>query len=148
MLFDNDNSIFAFTNNNDLNIYTNILKHNNSTSKILQPNEALTLGNAFESLYKPYKNYKVAIIRPKNEKEADLLKIQELDFIISELNLYLDIHPYDKDTYELFKKYTKEFKNYLDKYENNYGSLLLIDDNYKNYNWVKSSWPWDKGGSY
>ena len=38
-------------------------------------------------------------------RAEQIRKIQELCFACVDLNLYLDIHPDDEKTYELFKKY-------------------------------------------
>ena len=37
-----------------------------------------------------------------------------LDFILNDLNLYLDIHPDNMEMYKLFKKINKERKYYVD----------------------------------
>lgn len=145
MLFDSNNSIFAFTDKEDYLI--NMMKYKNN-SKVLSPSEALIIGNAFKDSYKSYKDYQPDIIKPKNEMEACLLKVQELCFMINELNLYLDVNPHDMEIYELFKKYVKEYEDELHHFEKLYEPLLLTSDLNNKYEWYKNPWPWEKRGNF
>ena len=76
-----------------------------------------------------------------------LLRIQELDFIINDLNLYLDVYPNDMKCYEIFKKYCLELESLKKKYEEKYQVLELINDTKGKYTWIDEPWPWD-GGKY
>ena len=76
-----------------------------------------------------------------------LLRIQELDFILNDLNLYLDINPNDDKVYNLFKNTALELQNLKKKYEDKYMVLKLIDDTKGKYTWIDNPWPWD-GGLY
>ena len=76
-----------------------------------------------------------------------LLKLQEMDFIINDLNLYLDLNPNDTKTYEIFKKYCIEYDNLKKKYYEKYQVLELCKDTLGKYTWIKNPWPWD-GGYY
>lgn len=99
-------------------------------------------GNMFKDEYKPYKNYKVYRLNPSNEEEALKLKIMEENFIVTDLCLYLDLHKNDKDVYEYFKVHEKLLNNFIDEYQNKYGSICL-NSNFDNYDWVKDPWPWE-----
>ncbi|MDE5539322.1 MAG: spore coat protein CotJB [Bacilli bacterium] len=69
-------------------------------------------------------------------------------FAINDLNLYLDLHPDDKEMFETFKKYVKEKEKLCKEYEKNYGPLEITDTTGSKYNWIDSPWPWDNiGGS-
>lgn len=111
--------------------------------KIVDINEdGYIYGNMFKDEYKPYKNYKVYRLNPSNEEEALKLKIMEENFIVTDLCLYLDLHKNDKDVYEYFKVHEKLLNNFIDEYQNKYGSICL-NSNFDNYDWVKDPWPWE-----
>lgn len=148
MLFDNDNSIFSFIENSNIDYFGNMLRPAHQNIETFKPAEALTMGNGFTGLYKPYKNYRPMPPTPKNDREASLLKVQQLDFMVSELNLYLNIYPHDKECFDLFKKYDEEEKMAINEYERKYGPLLLENDKGSSYDWSKSPWPWEEGGRY
>jgi len=99
-------------------------------------------GNIFKDEYIPYKDYKVYRLNPRSEEENLKLKIMEHSFKISDLNLYLDLHPNDMDVYNYFKKEKKELDNYIDEYENKYGSICL-NGKMDKYNWINDPWPWE-----
>lgn len=99
-------------------------------------------GNIFKDEYIPYKDYKVYRLNPRSEEENLRLKIMEHSFKISDLNLYLDLHPNDMDVYNYFKKEKKELDNYIDEYENKYGSICL-NGKMDKYNWINDPWPWE-----
>ena len=64
---------------------------NDDLVSVIDSKNALIFGNSFKDEYEGYKNYKPKKIVVNNEREAMLLKIQELDFIINDLNLKLDL---------------------------------------------------------
>ena len=71
-----------------------------------------------------------------------------LSFAINDLNLYLDLHPENKEMFNLFKKYVEEKELLCKEYEKIYGPLEITGDKGMKYNWLDSPWPWDnKGGS-
>ncbi len=117
------------------------IKFNN----MFNENDSLIKGTIFANEYKPYKNYKESNINVSNDKENLLLNIYRYDFMINDLNLFLDLHPDDTNVYNLFKEYSKRLKYYVELYESRYGSINLIDDNYNSYLWYKDM-PF--GGSY
>lgn len=105
------------------------------------------LGNIFSDSYKGYKNYKQKKINAYSEQQKMLLRIQELDFIINDLNLYLDVYPNDMKCFELFKKYSMELNSLKKKYYEKYQVLELIYDTKDKYTWIDDPWTWD-GGTY
>ena len=66
-------------------------------------------GNMFRDEYIPYKNYKAKEVIPQTEEEAFLLKINESEFALNDISLYLDLHPEDK---EMYRKFREEIKKY------------------------------------
>ena len=58
--------------------------------------------------YMPYKNYKAREVIPETEEEALLLKINESEFALNDISLYLDLHPNDYDMYRKFREETNK----------------------------------------
>ena len=155
--------LFEFKNNNndfyDMNLdYFNLNKYDIKNNEFMNYNNmnksdnldlenGFYLGNIFSDLYKPYKNFKPKKINAYSEQQKMLLRIQELDFIINDLNLYLDVYPNDIKCYEIFKKYCLELESLKKKYEEKYQVLELINDTKGKYTWIEEPWPWD-GGKY
>jgi spore coat protein JB len=79
-----------------------------------------------------------------NSKEILLKELMAYDFAIIELNLYLDTHPYDKNTLDMFNKYVKMSTELREKYETLYGPLTSVRCQSKfPWQWVQGAWPWD-----
>ena len=110
---------------------------------LFSSSDSLKYGNAFKNLYRPYKNYKVEKLVAKNERGSLLLRLQELDFIINDLNLYLILHEDDKHYYDEFKRYIKEYKDLLKLYETKYQVIDLFDDTLGKYTFSSDPWPWE-----
>ena len=47
-------------------------------------------GNMFSNLYNQYKDYQPMMINPDNEKEQYLLDLNQVQFAMHDINLYLD----------------------------------------------------------
>jgi hypothetical protein len=66
------------------------------------------------------------------------LKIQMYGLLIHDLNLHLDIYPKDKEIYELFHKYTKEYLSLTNKYQELYSPLLAVNSKFDGiFTWVR-----------
>lgn len=155
MLFDKDGFYFMNDNNNDgydfaMDIMNGNIPnsesntYNNGTIKLYDIEEAFTKGNAFPNLYDPYKNYRPSEVRVDSQRERALLDIQKLDFMVNELNLYLDLHPNDVYAYKLFREYVSKCRNKKEEYTRVYGPIML-DDLTDEYEWSTGVWPWEKG---
>ncbi|KAB2951980.1 spore coat protein CotJB [Heliorestis acidaminivorans] len=76
----------------------------------------------------------------------DLLKrIMELDFVLLELNLFLDTHPDDQAALRDFAKVQEEVKRLKLAYEQKYGLLTIYGYCPERYpwNWIETPWPWE-----
>lgn len=73
-----------------------------------------------------------------------LEEIQAIDFVIVELNLYLDTHPNDFEAIQQFNHATKKSMQLKINYEQKFGPLMNFGRSYSNYpfNWVDTPWPW------
>ena len=121
---------------------SNFNNYKNDKNKIDLEN-GYYLGNIFIDTYKPYKNYKPKKINAYSEQQKMLLRIYELDFILNDLNLYLDINPNDDNMFNKFKKTAIELNNLKDKYNEKYQVLELCKDVNSKYTWLDNPWPWD-----
>ncbi len=81
--------------------------------------------------------------------EAELLKkIAEINFAITDLNLFLDTHPSNSEALELFKQLSATYGSLVFDYEKKFGPLTASSSNNPNYfSWVSDEykWPWQKG---
>lgn len=118
-------------------------KYDNKNNNNIDLENGFYLGNIFINTYKPYKNYKPKKINAYSERQKMLLRLQELDFILNDLNLYLDINPNDMSMYETFKKTALEYDMLKKKYYDKYQVLELCSDTKNKYTWYKNPWPWD-----
>ena len=151
MLFDNNefvNFIDKIPGNYDLD--SNLFDPNNKTysnqQRFYSTKEGFLRGNMFRDLYEPYKNLTYKEIIPRTEREALKLKIDEFDFAMNDLNLYLDTNPRDTEVFNMFKKFADEYKSAIKEYSKKFGPLLIYQDDGNMYDWLKSPWPWNDGG--
>lgn len=118
----------------------------NNSKKIVDCKIGYVRGNMFDDEYVPYKNFKLRNINPKTEEQALLLKLNEAEFALNDLSLYLDLHPNDDVIFKKFKEEVEKYKGYLDMYEKNYRPLNLCDTYQNTYEYYKNPWPWDNDG--
>ncbi len=151
-IFNKQNN-FGVVNNKELDSYgldifggsiNSNYQNNKNDLNLFNPYEGYLKGNAFKNEYKPYKDYKVAKISINNEKDEMLLNIGEYSFMMHDLNLYLDVHPNDKEALNSFIMYRNKVNELITKYERKYGPLCVkgIIDNNVPFAWVNKMWPW------
>lgn len=81
-----------------------------------------------------------------NDRQKLLRKIQELEFVALELNLYLDTHPDEDEPREHYNRVVKELEEACNKYEECYGPLFnfgfspIYGDR---WTWNDDPWPWE-----
>ena len=120
-----------------------------ANTALYTPQEALTKGNLFPSLYQQYKNYRPQVLSPRNEQEKLYLDYAALAFAAHELNLYLDNFPNDRTIIRLFNDYRTRANQALRTYEEKYGPIVIRSEQLNQFPWMweKLSFPWDnKGG--
>ncbi len=73
-----------------------------------------------------------------------LEELQAVDFVLVELTLYLDTHPYDYDAIEQFNLYVRKSKELTNNFEAKFGPLMEFGKSYSDYpwNWNDTPWPW------
>ena len=137
--------LYNAENNFSLN---NNVNNSNSLNNILYgPYEGFIKGNLFKNLYQQYKNYQPAIITPRNEQEQTLFNLDQIQFAMHELNLYLDNYPNDRDMFNQFVMLRNSYNKLLMEYENKYDAINVNSISLNNvpFGWVEQTWPWDRG---
>lgn len=73
-----------------------------------------------------------------------LEEIQAIDFVIVELNLYLDTHPHDYEAIEQFNDFSEKSMHLKIEFEKKFGPLMNFGRSFSSYpfNWVDTPWPW------
>ncbi|CAM3448659.1 spore coat protein CotJB [Marinicrinis lubricantis] len=73
-----------------------------------------------------------------------LLKLQETDFVLVELNLYLDTHPHDMAALQQYNRCAQHRKQLAEQFELRYGPLMHFGHSYSKhpFAWPDTPWPW------
>ena len=110
-------------------------------SPYYEKDDALNRGTLFPGLDLPFEN----IINKSNPYAGTPLgEVMALDFVVKELNLYLDTHKDDKEAFEMLKTYIDLSKKYKKEYVRKYGPLKIEDLQYcDEYMWTCEPWPWE-----
>lgn len=115
-----------------------------NSSKLYDPYQGFIRGNMFPNLYNDY-SFKELDIVPLNEQAKLLTTLDAFDFALTDINLYLDIYPNDRDMINLFNAYRKQADQIKENYESKYGPILVnckYNDKYP-WAWSKGPWPWE-----
>ena len=141
--YDNRLDTYNYVNNNyNQPMYTEDV----NSKKVYDPYQGFIRGNMFPTLYNGY-GIKNLDINPTNEQARMLTTLSALEFAAHDINLYLDLHPEDRDMIELYNQYRIESNELRGKYENAYGPILASSNatNQIPWNWKNSPWPWERG---
>lgn len=77
-------------------------------------------------------------------REELLKKIQESDFVLYDVSLFLDTHPSNEAALEFFNEYQRIYTMAVADYEAQYGPLTAFDtDTVQGWTWVQGPWPWE-----
>lgn len=75
--------------------------------------------------------------------DTPMNRLRALDFVLLELGLYLDTHPFDREAVELFDAMSKEERTLRAQVQADRGPLTMKDAMQKgNFQWWKGPWPW------
>ena len=75
-----------------------------------------------------------------------LRRIQEIEFVALELNLYLDTHPCDRDAINDFNCAVEMLRRHKEAYQDEYGPLLNFGFGGCSevpWQWAQGPWPWE-----
>lgn len=82
----------------------------------------------------------------RDKQCAMLRKVQQMEFVALELNLYLDTHPCDKEALHDYKCAVDLLKKYEHEYICQFGPLLNFGEQpltADRWQWVEGPWPWE-----
>ncbi len=81
--------------------------------------------------------------RPMTAKAELFKKIQELSFVKTEIELFLDTHPESKVAMDYYKETVSALRDLMTKYQAEYGPITaengILNDAWW---WVDKPWPW------
>ncbi len=77
------------------------------------------------------------------EHENLKCRIKELSFVLAELNLFLDSHPYSAEALSHFKEVQKEYDALVCRYEEMGMPLTASGNTGEKWDWVMTPWPWE-----
>ena len=101
--------------------------------------EALARGTLFPGLDLPFMNI-------VNEKAPDVptAELMAIDFVIDELELYLDTHRDDSEAFDLYQSFLALGKEARERYTARYGVISQCDQRGADaYTWLNDPWPWE-----
>jgi spore coat protein JB len=84
----------------------------------------------------------------RNEQEKLLHNIRLMDFVIVEMNLYLDTHPTDTEAVDYLKHYVRMKNQAMREYASKYTPLSLATadaSTCKEWSWATTPMPWEGG---
>ena len=83
-------------------------------------------------------------ITPSNEQAKLLTDIDSLTFYLIDLNLYLDMHPDNKDAINIYNRTEGQLNIMVGDYQKKYGPLFSNNNYFDNkWTWNNSPWPWE-----
>ena len=111
-----------------------------SAKPAYQPGEALSRGTLFPGLDLPFMN----IVNKEATGNTPLTELMALDFVCSELLLYLDTHAGDTEAFAAYQSFQKLADEAHKRYVERYGPLTRADLlNARSFTWLNTPWPWD-----
>lgn len=73
-----------------------------------------------------------------------LTELQALEFVLTELGLYLDTHKDDTEAFAMFQEYAALEKEGRKRYESMYGPVTqTATAGFDKYVWYQDPWPWE-----
>lgn len=73
-----------------------------------------------------------------------LEELQAVDFVLVELNLFLNTHPRDMNALKQYNRFVQERKKIAAEFESRFGPLQHFGHGYSKYpwQWAEPPWPW------
>ena len=111
-----------------------------NTDNSYDPNMALVRGTLFPGLDLPFMN----VVNKGKLTGTPLGELMALDFVIKELNLYLDTHKDDDEAFRTLKSTLALYEEGKERYVRKYGPITIHDLKYADsFTWLCDPWPWD-----
>ena len=104
------------------------------------PNMALVRGTLFPGLDLPFMN----VVNKGKLTGTPLGELMALDFVIKELNLYLDTHKDDEEAFQTLQSTLALYEEGRTRYVKKYGPITIRDLKHADcFSWLCDPWPWD-----
>ena len=111
-----------------------------SATPAYETNQALQRGTLFPGLDLPFMN----VVNKGKLTDTPLGEIMAMDFVIKELNLYLDTHKNDAEAFQTLKTMLDLYEEGKMRYVKKFGPLTIYDLKHsESFNWLCDPWPWD-----
>lgn len=109
-----------------------------------EANDALSRGTLFPGLDLPFMN----LINKTPAVSTPLRELMAIDFVVDELELYLDTHRNDAEAFATYQSFLKLAAEGRSRYVSLYGPIsqadMIMCDS---YTWLDNPWPWDIGAN-
>ena len=100
----------------------------------------LIRGTLFPGLDLPF----MGMVNTKEKSDTPRNELMALSFAVTELALYLDTHPDDREVADLLQSYTELYQSGKAAYEKKCGPLTHLDAVQNgDYRWLCGPWPWE-----
>ena len=86
---------------------------------------------------------------PAGSREELLCFIDKISFVVYEMLLYLDTHPYEQEALQYFHENNRLREKALKLYSETYGPLTIatVDESCtQSWEWMQQPWPWELEG--
>lgn len=111
-----------------------------SANPAYEPNQALQRGTLFPGLDLPFMN----VVNKGKLTGTPLGELMALDFVIKEVNLYLDTHKDDAEAFEMLQSTLALYEEGKMRYIKKYGPITIYDLKHADcFTWICDPWPWD-----
>ena len=79
-----------------------------------------------------------------NSRAMLLKRLQVCDFVLTEVGLFLDTHPNDKEALAYYHKYLDLKQETQTEFTRRFGTVSRYEPkNSDTWDWVDNPWPWD-----
>ncbi len=103
-------------------------------------NCGLVRGTIYPGLDLPF----MGMVNKEPLPQSALTQLQELDFAVQELALYLDTHRDDKEALALYRRYQQMYRDHCMAYTETHGPLNHTEPvTSEEYSWLNDPWPWE-----
>lgn len=85
-----------------------------------------------------------------NEMQAMQLQIQQWQFTLVDLNLYLNTHPMDKMALTTYNTLSKQLHEMMMAYNMKFGPIVNFghaEGGTESFQWINSPWPWQQAAN-
>ena len=77
-------------------------------------------------------------------RNDSMMMVQTLGFVMSDVALFLDTHPYDDAALQFYQKYQALYDSALAEFEAQFGPMSMDRVNvFDSWSWIEHPWPWE-----